>query len=402
MLLCAATPQSALVGASTPPSRVAVVGGGLAGLATAFHLLNVSAPLDALHVYDAGAPGTGGASAAAAGLLHPFTRTGGEIWRGRDGFAATCALLRACEAHASAPFCTASGLLRLALDDESTTALESAASAAHVGDEMRQEWLSRDGAAASAGAALGGELGGAALAPAALSVNTPAYLRALWALCEAEAAAAGADCRWIERRLGSLAELQAAEAAPYDAIVVATGARVIELEELRGLRDLVTLCRGQNLLLENAGGLKTPLICGKYAVPVAAGAHVLAGATFEYDPPETVHRPADADAAAAALRPALARLHPALGSARVIGATAGVRALPPRSHRGYVPLCGRLALPPEAAPAGVWLFGALGSRGLIHHALLGRAVAAAVLAGDEAPLPEHTRRCEERVREALG
>ena len=86
----------------------------------------------------------------------------------------------------------------------------------------------------------------------------------------------------------------------------------------------------------------------------------------------------------------------------MIGATAGVRALPPRSHRGYVPLCGRLALPPEAAPAGVWLFGALGSRGLIHHALLGRAVAAAVLAGDEAPLPEHTRRCEERLREALG
>ena len=43
MLLCVATPQSALVGASTPPSRVAVVGGGLAGLATAFHLLNASA-----------------------------------------------------------------------------------------------------------------------------------------------------------------------------------------------------------------------------------------------------------------------------------------------------------------------------------------------------------------------
>ena len=75
----------------------------------------------------------------------------------------------------------------------------------------------------------------------------------------------------------------------------------------------MTLCRGQNLLLENAGGLKTPLICGKYAVPVAAGAHVLAGATFEYDPPETVHRPADADAAAAALRP-VARLHPVWGA----------------------------------------------------------------------------------------
>ena len=206
MLLCAATPQSALVGASVPPSRVAVVGGGLAGLATAFHLLNASAPLDALHVYDAGAPGTGGASAAAAGLLHPFTRTGGEIWRGRDGFAATCALLRACEAHASSPFCTASGLLRLALDDESTTALESAASAAHVGDEMRQEWLSRDarrprhrpGRRAGRRRA---RAGGAQRRHASVPARAVGAVRG-------GGGGGRRDCRWIERRLGSLAELQ--------------------------------------------------------------------------------------------------------------------------------------------------------------------------------------------------
>ena len=48
-----------------------------------------------------------------------------------------------------------------------------------------------------------------------------------------------------------------------------------------------------------------------------------------------------------------------------------------------------------AAPSGgTWIFGGLGSRGLIHHALLGAAVAEAVLEGDEMLLPEHTRRCQ--------
>ena len=231
-------------------------------------------------------------------------------------------------------------------------------------------------------------------------------------------------------------------------------------------------CRGQNLLLENSAGLRTPLISGKYVVPVADGAQLLAGATFEYDPPDIVHRPPDAEAAAAALLPSLAAIHPPLATARVLGAQAGVRALPPRSHYGYVPLLGRLPIEAgssaaadgggeaagggaaaggtaaggatagavaasggeagvgeaseadayqpwlrlrsrkrgdeatddpavsvgAAAPSGgTWIFGGLGSRGLIHHALLGAAVAEAVLEGDEMLLPEHTRRCQQKL-----
>ena len=38
------------------------------------------------------------------------------------------------------------------------------------------------------------------------------------------------------------------------------------------------------------GGLKRPLICGKYLVPVGDGSSLLAGATFEYDSEDTVHR----------------------------------------------------------------------------------------------------------------
>ena len=268
-------------------------------------------------MYDACAPGTGGASAAAAASSIRSRARAAKSGAAR-GFAATCALLRAGRRTRHRRF--ASSACCASRSTTSTTALNRRRARLTSATRCGRSG-SRD-ARRHAGAALGGSWA-APRSRRRRQRRHASVLRALWALCEAEAAETGADCRWIERRLGSLAEREAAEAAPYDAIVVATGARVIELEELRGLRDLVTLCRGQNLLLENAGGLKTPLICGKYAVPVAAGAHVLAGATFEYDPPETVHRPADADTAAAAARRARAAA-PALGSAR-IGATAGVR-----------------------------------------------------------------------------
>ena len=81
-----------------------------------------------------------------------------------------------------------------------------------------------------------------------------------------------------------------------------------------------------------------------------------------------------------------------------------MRARPPRSHFGYVPLAGRLGgerAPDDVAAAArpaVWMLGGLGSRGLIHHALLGRAMARAVLRRDERELPEHTRRADKELR----
>ena len=63
-----------------PPTRIAVLGGGLAGLGTAAHLLlEAESTLRALHVFDQAPPGEGGASAVAAGLLHPFTPRSKEM-----------------------------------------------------------------------------------------------------------------------------------------------------------------------------------------------------------------------------------------------------------------------------------------------------------------------------------
>ena len=104
------------------------------------------------------------------------------------------------------------------------------------------------------------------------------------------------------------------------------------------------------VLTLSADALRLPLISGKYVVPIDGGRRLLAGATFEYDPPARTHRPAEGEAAAALLRPALAAMHAPLASARVLGAQAGVRSLPPRSRHGYAPIAGRLP-PVEAASA---------------------------------------------------
>jgi hypothetical protein len=78
--------------------------------------------------------------------------------------------------------------------------------------------------------------------------------------------------------------------------------------------------------------------------------------------------------------------------------------IPARSTRADLGSCQEAvgnAFESEATCA-CWYFGGLGSRGLIHHALIGAAVAEAVLCNSTNPLPEHTLRIEDRLPEMLA
>ena len=70
------------------------------------------------------------------------------------------------------------------------------------------------------------------------------------------------------------------------------------------------------------------------------------------------------------------------------GVRSGVRALPPRTAEGSLPLAGKLQEPGRQW----WVVVGLGARGLVYHAWLGRLIACAILANDEEMIPLELRR----------
>ena len=150
--------------------------------------------------------------------------------------------------------------------------------------------------------------------------------------------------------------------------------------------------------------------------------YLVAGASQEND--NVWEREGNLDTALDLIERDLVAIYPALsgrlGQWSPVAARAGVKGVAARSALGAIPLCGRLALPdtspalgqlepspqqtvtlsqtPIASPlaAGdladkVWVFGGLGSRGLIHHSILGRALAQAILTGDPDCIPAPAR-----------
>lgn len=73
-----------------------IVGGGLAGLSTAWHLATDGAA--SITILDPRPPGQAEASSVAGGLLHPLTPKSKLIWAGLEGFEATSRLLAASKA----------------------------------------------------------------------------------------------------------------------------------------------------------------------------------------------------------------------------------------------------------------------------------------------------------------
>eukprot|EP00891_Asterochloris_glomerata_P002033 jgi/Astpho2/2033/Aster-x0499 len=97
------------------------------------------------------------------------------------------------------------------------------------------------------------------------------------------------------------------------------------------------------------------------------------------------------NAAKRGLLPKAAQLWEPLRGWQVQKVRSGVRALPPRLSEGAIPLAGRL-------DGHVWLILGLGARGLVYHAWLGKLLSQAILAGDDALLPEELLRWKARTK----
>jgi glycine/D-amino acid oxidase-like deaminating enzyme len=131
------------------PASFAVLGAGLAGLATAYHLADLAPPGSRVVVFDAKGIGAGG-SGAAAGLLHAVSPRGRPLWRAGDAMRAAALAVTAAESAAAAGEAPAlawrTGMLKPAADlrqarDYSRAAAAAVAAAEEEEEEAGGPWL---------------------------------------------------------------------------------------------------------------------------------------------------------------------------------------------------------------------------------------------------------------------
>lgn len=401
----------------TSSRRYAVLGAGFAGLSVAWHLLQLSNESIQISVDVFDGEGIGaGASGVSGGILHPYTPKGKLVWGGAEGWMTALEMLSVADvtgvdvektkaAHAPAkPMIWRRGILR------------PPASQKHCLDFLKFVKLSSGEHKELAGlSCINGMEANALLPGLAISSNDCAlhiseglnidpmrYLQGLWRACELYA-----EHKCIEGRSCPSAALKKLHIASlsclsddYDAVVVCLGAGVSKLEELSGKLPL-TYCRGvvAHLVLppgkEEEFKFEGPSILGDTWIAAQGSHNLVLGATKEWDNCDTTSN-MEAGAAAtvrAELFTKAAAFYPPIKNWSLQGTRAGVRAMPPRTPYGKVPLVGCiddvLTYRPSRKISSpyYWIFGGLGSRGLIYHGWLGKKVAEAMVSRNEAFLP---------------
>lgn len=118
--------------------------------------------------------------------------------------------------------------------------------------------------------------------------------------------------------------------------------------------------------------------------------NILVGSTWDWNSRNT-SREVPAEEASRALDELIQKasiIYPRIKDWAFIEVRAGLRAMPPLTSEGSLPLLGSVDhLLDSNRDCKYWFFGGLGARGLLYHALLGKLMAQAVLRGDESLLP---------------
>lgn len=326
------------------PLSIAVVGAGYAGLAVAWYLAQRGARVS---LYDS-VPIGENTSGIAAGLLHTYTGPNANLaWQGHETLACSQELLTLASQYAEKPVFQQTGILRLALNDKQRLAFQQR-SQEH--DDIT--WLEAD---ETAHLAPGSKSLGGIMIRNGITVDGASYLHALWKACESQ------GMRWNKHNVNSLDELDA-----YDGVIVAAGMGCKAFRELSHLP--LTPVKGQLLELRWPKGqppLPCPINSHIYCVMANDNTSCYVGATFE----RGFHNAApDLKSAKNYLMPKVAEVLPFLADAEVIGIRAGVRACTP----DHMPIANLIT-------GNLWTITGLGSKGLLYHAYISRAVSKALL-----------------------
>lgn len=319
--------------------RIAIVGAGFSGLSVAWHLLELSSCEVVL--FDAKGIGAG-ASGIAAGLMHPYVgEDGRRSLLATAGIEATKVLIDAAESALKQSVANKDGVIRHIATEEQNQLFTS---------HCRQFKDVRPLAESSF------------LIESGMTIDCPRYLEGLWRAVQ------GKGATLVLKEIADLAELK-----DFDRIIVAAGAGIGRFPELNALK--VSLVKGQVLTCSYPQSLELPSrsSISKGYIALAGEGACYVGSTYERANLDEV---ANAAVAKSALFPIVAQFFPAVKELTIVGCKAALRVVR-RGH--YFPIAARIK-------EGLWVLTALGSRGLLYHAFLGKLLAESLISGDDSAL----------------
>ncbi|WP_243018618.1 MULTISPECIES: NAD(P)/FAD-dependent oxidoreductase [Candidatus Cardinium] len=323
--------------------RIAIVGGGLAGLATCYYLLTRNHNVK-VQLFEKKGIGSG-ASGASAGLLHPYTGSPARLnWNAQPGIAATTQLLDTVAQAIGKPTYKPSGIVRFAINPKDQETFASIVQTQHnVSLWSLQHTYKQTGVYRPA-----------LFIPRGLSVYTDIYLKGIWHLC----AHYGAKL--------VLQPFTLNDSSYFDKVILACGASTAKLYPRLNL----ILKKGEILICENS--LTYGLIGNGYLSLTDQANICYMGATSREDLTNIT-----LNEAAKLIRSQVSPWYKR--DIRVLGYKSGIRVY--RSLGISYPIIDQL-------DNKTWCFTGLGSRGLMYHAYLGSILASAILQQSAKLIPQ--------------
>jgi glycine/D-amino acid oxidase-like deaminating enzyme len=408
--------------------RVGIVGGGMAGLSVAYHLLKLQ-PTSGVSITildSASLPGSGGASSKAGGLLHPLSPRGDKmVHLGEEALKIANQIIDDCfmdnddDVITNNNFILRNEIYRIAATEDGGKILQqSAIKYPHIAT-----WLARDEiherifnkAKTSISPEQSQIFGGIVLTNGCKVLHVPTYLQTLWKKCQ-KLSSLKAPIHWKHIPAESSPSWQKI-LLTFDTIVYASGSGMflhqdtleemtasLQFEPMISLPTLpISLVRGQSIELNFPANHDQqwqdlpPILCGKYLCPLPAHSHdtiigdnnrqsgrVMIGATVEhynFQLNQSTNLRTTEYAKENLQQLSLSFVPPELWSESKFKFTSGWRVQSKRTQYGRLPIVGKLYENEHIARGhqDAWIFTGLSSRGLLYHGIFGKILSEAII-----------------------